>query len=267
MVGRYKVLRGVNPPAGALRRISMTSLDEVIVGLRQSSGNDPAIMYDVDPAVLSASADYRVQGLDRGSGKAIRGNRSCLSLISSEPTFGGKPVINIDATGGLSSDLALFASPPDSHTFVAVASIAADLKATPATARLVTAMEPSNSQTKAYIALVSSGAVAATGLTSIASGDVPAANVATAYAYLHSANSLVNRIYMNSGVSRATTTSGADLGFTSETRIGIGGPAGFSDSSGWRGKIARVLVFQGILTDIQIGTLMTALKTYYGISG
>lgn len=266
MPGSYKVLRNVQPPAGA-PRIYMSELDQVIAGLRQQNSYAPAVLYDVDPAFLEPTVDFRIAGKDRGSGKTIRGNRECLSLIGSDATFGGRPVINISDAGGKSSDLALYAPPPDSHTVLVVASLAPDLKAAPATGRLWSAVEPSLSQTKAYISLVASGGVAATGVASIQAADVPAANVAAVYVYVHSAVSRANRIYLNSNVIRGASTSGADLGFTAETRIGIGGVAGISESNGWRGKIARETVFTGVLNDNQITELIAAAKGYFGITG
>jgi hypothetical protein len=263
MTGRMKILRGVQAPSTALPQIRMSAVDVAIASMRNAEGRS-AILYDVDPAVLEPISGYSLAGKDRASGKAIQGTRACLTKISSDSSFNGAPVINIDATGG-SSDLTVFGPPPASFTMVSVASLAPDLKAAPATARLMALIEPSNNATLAYIALISSGAVAATGVTSIPVADVPAANIGAIYVHTHDASTRQNRIYLNSSVVRATTTSGAPIAMTQNTRLGIGGPSGTSAASGWRGKIARSIMFEGVLPADQITVLVAALKTAYGV--
>ncbi len=265
MTGRMKILRGVQAPATVLPQIRMSALDMAIASIRNADGRS-AILYDVDPSALAPASGFSLYGLDRASGKVIQGARNCLSKIAADSAFNGAPVINIDATGGSSSDLAVYGPLPASFTMVSVASIASDLKAAPATARLMALAEPSNNSTIAYIALVASGSVAATGLTSIPAADVPAANIPAIYVHTHDAATRENRVFLNSSVVRATTTSSAAIPITENTRLGIGGPAGTSASSGWRGKIARSILFEGVLPADQITALVGSLKSAYGIA-
>ncbi len=262
MIGRMKILRGVPAPATVLPQVKMNSLDTVIASLRNDAGRS-AIRYDLDPEHLSPVPGYKLSGFDRASARAILGSRASLSRLASDPAFNGAPVVSIDNTGGMSSDLTIFGPPTASFTLVSVASIAADLKGAPAIARLMSLMD--GSTVRGYISMLASGAIASSGVASISVGDVPAANAAAVYVHTHDATTRVNRIYLNSDVLRASAVSSAPIEINEQMRVGIGGPAGTSASGGWRGKIARSLVFEGALTANQISVLVAALKQRYGI--
>lgn len=273
MSGRFHVVRGVRAAAGgALPRILVDETDQTLGNVVGTDGVS-LLRYDINPTVFGATDDYSLYGKDRGMGRPISSNRDVVSKITSEALFDDNPAFAFaPSTGEGGSDLTMNTPMPTaSFTWFAVATIDAVLKATPRSARLMTEFKPASTQ-RWFLSLFSSGnlgfgpagtAEAAT----IPAVSVPAANTPFVVCGTYDYSGNVAKIYLNnSTVVDEGTPSVAQLA-DPDTSIGFGGVTGYTSTDfGWHGKVARFVMYDGALAASSIATVMTALKSKYGVA-
>lgn len=272
--GRFTIIRGV--PAGAfssLPKIRSDATDIALGSVVDENGNS-LLRYDIDPTELAAVDAFSLYGKERGSGKIVSAQRSGVGRISADATFNNSPVIVFGAgsgdTANQSSDLKIEAQPTASFTAFFVVSIAAALKNAPTACRLFSIMK--TGQTVITLSMLGNGGLnwGVSGIgaesASIATAAVPAADVPfiLAISYGRGANRV--RIYMNNGTLIDDGNPAAQLNFDSAMKMGFGGPAGFSTGLGFLGKMARGPMFDGELPGATIDTIMSALRTKYGVA-
>ena len=269
-----KVVRGVAPPtnSGTLPKVSNGLLDRILAGVANDQGIS-LIKYDVNPAFLAPATGFSMYGVDRANGVPLQAARSAVTKVAADAAFNGRPVIEFTAGSGdtinQSSDLRMEIQPPDSFTVFVVASIAASLKTTPVTSRLIFFGEPG--KTICSLSLLSTGTVSfgtssSSAESAIPVGNVPAANVAGVYAFTYDKVANMNGIYLNNATMIDNYTPPTPYAFSSATRIGFGGPARASSAAGWLGKLGRADLFTGVLSTANFTTVMNGYKAEFGIA-
>jgi len=276
MVGRYKVIRGVQSAApGALPKISMDATDAILAGI-VNSANAGALQFDIKPSSLAASGSFSLLGKDRGLGKTVSAQRATVAKIASEPLFNNKPAINcLAADGDGGSDLTMYASPPAglNFTWFAVLTIDSVLKATPRTARILVVNDPVSKATIATLQLTPSGGIAFIAnngvvQSSIGVGSVPAANTPFVVAGSYNFGTLTSRVYLNNNTVIDEDVAATNPVFDPSYVMGIGSPTYLTTGNlAWHGKIARIVGYRAALSSDLITTVMNALKAEYGVSG
>lgn len=275
MVGRYKVIRGVQSAApGALPKVSMDATDAILAGVVNSS-NVAALQFDIKPSVLAPSGSYSIFGKDRGLGKTISAQRTTVAKIAAEPLFNNKPALDClaaDANGG--SDLTMYGAPPDGSNFTwfAVLTIDSVLKASPRIARILVVNDPVSKNTISTLQLTGSGGIAflaRNGDTqaSIVSGSVPAANTPFVVACSYNMATKTSRVYLNNNTIIDEKVLAANPTFDPSYVMGIGSATYLTTGDlSLRGKLARVVTYRAALSSDLITTVMNALKAEYGVS-
>ncbi len=243
MVGRMTTIPGVSAPALGGKRIVMSASDKLIARL-------PGLLHVFDPAVLNSYG----AGKCRASGAPIRsmppagsaaGTLPTPTRVAVDPAFNNKPTISFPSGDG---DIRIGPrTVTPSFAVVVVASLAAAANATSGifaqlmttTNANVTGMIWQNVSTASFRADNLAGG---TDYIGIASASVPLDTKAIwVFSYDDDARTSIHWI--------ANVTPGTRTGITTPALVGpsmtwnIGGSGGNSTVNGWKGRIAKALIF------------------------